>query len=119
MPRQCALSLTSIHPAIRVFELRLGALHNSLVKPFLEVQRRLLQLLQVRLLHELLRLAEVRPLEVGHEIIILVCSLRILLVVTQQIILQLAKRDRTTIKNTFFSYNIIRNYIIETVETRI
>lgn len=90
MPRRRGriLPLTSVHSVARLLEaLGLGdALNDSLVKPFLEVQRHFLQLLEARLLHELAFTPEARSFEVSDEVV-LARSPRILPVVIQRIIL--------------------------------
>lgn len=76
-----ALSLTRVH-SVRVLELCLSALNNSLVQPLLEIQRSLLQLLKARILRELTPFLKVRSLEVDHEIVMLVRLLPVFSAVT-------------------------------------
>lgn len=77
-----SLSLTSVHSTVRVFELGLSALNNSLVEPLLEIQRSLLQLLKARILRELASFLKVRSLEVDHEIVMLIRLLLVFFAVT-------------------------------------
>lgn len=89
MSRHRALSMTTIW----ILELRLGALNNSLVKPFLEVQGDLLQLLEAWILRELTSFLEIRLLEVSYKIGMLIRFPRVLPAISQQVILQLVENS--------------------------
>ena len=78
-----------------VLELRLGALHNSLVQPLLQVARRLLQFLEAGLVARLAATVEIRFVKVRHKVVLLArVSQRVLLAVRLVLGLQGAQVDQ-------------------------